>query len=270
MIPYLMIQEGVFYPEGGVAAIPAAFERLARELGVEVRTDTPVFGLEVSQGRVRRVCTQHEKIEADAVISNVDRLTTRSWLGHGVDWPPSLSYYTIHWGLDRPLREVRHHTLLVPRSFEKGFEQLYRERRFPEEPIVYLNETAATDHSVAPPNHANLFAVITSPAVEAHLDWENNDYRDRVVGLLARFGIDVSSPLFERIQTPLGFQNHHGNYRGSLYGPDEAHRTFGLFPLRVVDEEYGNLYYAGGSVQPGAGLPMVTLSGRFAAEALGR
>lgn len=265
MIPYLMIQEGVYYPEGGVAAIPQAFERLARELGVEFQRGKAVgLGL---QGRSARTVRLEDgaSLAADAFVMNADRLQVARWLGREVDVPPSLSYFTAHWGVQAELEGLEHHTLLVPKDFEAGFEALYRRREFPRPPIVYLNKTPA------PPGRTALFAVVTTPAQEPHLRWTENqrDFRDEIARTVARFGWDVDAAGldFELIQSPDVFAQRDGNHRGSLYGPDEAHRLFGgLFPLRCKDEEIRNLFYCGGSVQPGAGLPMVTLSGKFAAE----
>jgi phytoene desaturase len=272
LIPYLMLDEGVFYPEGGVSSIPAAFYKLAVELGVELRFGAKVRSLESDGRRVKSIILDSgERLEAETVISNVDRLTTRSWLGHTVDWKPSLSYFTVHWGIKKRLPGLSHHTLLVPDAFQSGFEQLYRDSVFPDKPIVYLNATAIEDDQVAPPGCENLFAVITSPAKESHLDWERD--RDRYVTQtrqsICEFGFewDDAEIEFERVQTPNYFEERHGNYLGSLYGPHERHRLFGILPLRNYDEDYPNLFYCGGSVQPGAGLPMVTLSGRFAAQA---
>jgi phytoene dehydrogenase-like protein len=76
--------------------------------------------------------------------------------------------------------------------------------------------------------------------------------------------------VFERIQNPLYFAEKHGNYKGSLYGPDEEYRLWGIFPLANRDPRYGNVAYCGGAVQPGAGLPMATLSGQFAVQVLGK
>jgi phytoene desaturase len=278
LIPYLMIQDGVFYPEGGVAAIPLAFERLAKELGVTILLDAKVQELLTDGKRVTGVRQSNgERHEADAVISNVDRITTRSWLGIKPNLRPSFSYFTVQWGIRRRIPGLSHHTLLIPTDFQKGFADLYERRKFPDPPIVYLNETSGADPTAdpgtAPPNATNLFAVVTSPSVEPHIDWdaETPKYRSIIVDQIRAAGFEWNEDDIEveRIQTPVYFQQTHGNYLGSLYGPDETQRLFGgMFPLRNWDEEYKNLFYCGGSVQPGAGLPMVTLSGKFAAGAV--
>jgi phytoene dehydrogenase-like protein len=82
----------------------------------------------------------------------------------------------------------------------------------------------------------------------------------------AGVSIEPSEIEMQRVQTPVYFEQEHGNFRGSLYGADEKHRLFGMFPWSNRDPEFRNLLYVGGSVQPGAGLPMVTLSGKFAAQ----
>lgn len=273
LIPYYMIAQGVYYPEGGVGAIPRAFERLARELGVEFRFEAKIAKLHADGSAIRTIELESgERIDADQVISNVDFLTTRSWLGHRVDWEPSLSYFTVHWGLKRRLPGLEHHTLLIPKGFEPGFEQLYRQKRFPGEPIVYLNATAALEPNAAPEGGENLFAVITAPAQETHLDWkaESEGHVATTRRILSDFGFDWTpeEEVFQRVQTPDLFAARDGNYRGSLYGPHERHRLWGILPQPNRDREYRNLLYCGGSVQPGAGLPMVTLSGKFAAMAL--
>lgn len=270
LIPYFMLQDGVWYPKGGVAAIPEAFSKLAVELGVEIRTESQVVGFDSSSDQIKAaVIATGEKIAGQVFICNRDRVQTQSWLGRELPSKPSYSYFTVHMGVRRQFPELKHHTLFVPDNFEAGFEELYEERVFPYAPIVYVNNTSDTDQSVAPVGCSNLFAVITSPANEDHLDWPaiTNECVQRTLDVMAQGGVilDPSEIEMQRIQTPVYFEREHGNFRGSLYGADEKHRLFGMFPWSNQDPEFKNLLYVGGSVQPGAGLPMVTLSGRFAA-----
>jgi phytoene dehydrogenase-like protein len=82
-------------------------------------------------------------------------------------------------------------------------------------------------------------------------------------------GISDGEIDFVRRQDPRTFRDRDGNFHGTLYGPEESARLWGLVPLRNMDERVRGLYYVGGSVQPGAGMPMVTLSGKFVADLLG-
>jgi phytoene desaturase len=273
MIPYLMLRDGVWYPEGGVAAIPHAFFLLAVELGVEFRFDAKVTGLEREGSRITGVKTETGTHRADQIISNVDPATFGALLGREETRSASLSYFTVHLGIRRELPQLKHHTLVVPKDFEPGFEELYRKRTFPNAPIVYLNATRTVDPTTAPAGHENLFAVVTVPSMEPGLDWESRreEFKLKTLETVRLAGIEITPDHvdFERIQDPLYFRRQHGNYLGSLYGLDESHREMGgIFPHFNFDREFSNLFYVGGAVQPGAGLPMVTLSGRFAAAQL--
>ncbi len=270
VVPYLMVEEGVWFPDGGVAAIPAAFAALAARLGVTMRPGSRVLGLAREGDRVRAVRLEgQDDIEADLVVSAVDRITVETqWLDRRLDLTPSFSYFTLHLGLRKELLGLKHHTLLVPPDFAQGFEQLYGEGLPPDAPVVYLNSTPA------PEGCTNLFIVLTVPAMRSHLDWQAEEVRQRGLALeiVRRFGWswEPEDVVFERMQSPRTFQERDGSWRGSLYGPLGDERLFGLLPLANDDPELKNLFYAGGSVQPGAGLPMATLSGRFAAEKAGR
>lgn len=270
MIPYFMLREGVWWPEGGIGAIPTAFHRLALELGVEFRIQSQVTGLQTARGRIRAAqLANGEAVAGDAFIVNRDPLTAGEWLGRTTDAAPSFSYFTLHAGVPREIEGLSHHTLLVPQDFERAFVDLYDRRRFPESPIVYVNATHLEDPTTAPAGASNLFSVVTCPAMETGWSWEETLPRARqaVRQQLAAFGLGYSDEevAFERVQSPPYFAQAHGNYRGSLYGPDVKHWPWGLMPPFNSDREFRNLAWVGGAVQPGAGMPMVTVGGRFAA-----
>ncbi|RYG85568.1 hypothetical protein EON77_05325, partial [bacterium] len=99
LIPYYMFAEGVFYPRGGVAAIPAAFERLARELGVTFREER-VVGFKRASGRVAAAELESGgALDADAYVVAFDRFTAQALLGEPETRTPSYSYFTVHYGL---------------------------------------------------------------------------------------------------------------------------------------------------------------------------
>ncbi|MER3496993.1 MAG: hypothetical protein C4320_09720, partial [Armatimonadota bacterium] len=214
-----------------------------------------------------------QEVEADAFVVAMDRFRAAEWLGEPETRRPSYSYFTVHYGVREELPQLAHHSLIVPEHFELGFDALYDRREFPDPPIVYLNNTSLIDPTTAPRGRTNLFAVVTTPAQEDHLDWGllEREGREAVDAALRTIGVDVMKlgTDFVRIQSPRYFAETHENYRGTLYGLDEAHRLFrGLMPYGNCDPRFTNLAYAGGAVQPGAGLPMATLSGQFAVEAL--
>ena len=269
LIPYYMLTDGVYFPEGGVRAIPKAFQRLAEELGVQFRFGESVKSVEGEGNSMKAVVLESgERIEADAFVSNVDRFTFAGYRSEQVVGEPSFSYFTVHRGIRRAFPNLDHHNLFIPANFAQGFEELYQAGKFPTDPIVYVNSTGTLDPEAAPAGSSNVFAVVTSPAKVAGIDWakSESEYADRVDRVLANAGVtwDQNEVDFVRIQTPEYFESAHGSYRGSLYGLDDASRLWGMFPASNQDDRWTNLTYAGGSVQPGAGLPMVTLSGKFA------
>ncbi len=255
LIPYYMLRDGVWAADGGVRAIPRAFERLARELGVEIRTGVTVTGLRTNGKRVTGLETNQGLIEAEQFVAGFDRVRARQLLGRDTEMTPSYSYFTVHWGVRRKMPELKHHTLLVPSTYQEGFVRLYEKGLNPERPIVYLNEPSAMDPESAPEGRTNLFAVVTCQGEVPTVDWEveTGRMRQAVLDELERFGlgVDPGDVDFERVQRPAYFRERHGNVGGSLYGPVESQRLWGLMPLRNWDEEFRNLFYAGGSVQRG-------------------
>ncbi len=269
LIPYYMLTDGVYFPEGGVRAIPQAFQRLAQELGVQFRFGEAVQAVE-GDGKWMKaaILNSGERIEAEAFVSNVDRFTFAGYRSEKVIGEPSFSYFTVHRGIRRSFPILDHHNLFIPTNFAQGFEELYQAGKFPTDPIVYVNSTGNLDPEAAPAGSSNVFAVVTSPAKVAGINWpkSESEYTQRVDRVLAKAGLtwDESDVDFVRVQTPEYFESAHGSYRGSLYGLNDASRLWGMFPASNQDDRWGNVTYAGGSVQPGAGLPMVTLSGKFA------
>lgn len=274
LIPYYLLSDGVYYPNGGVGAIPRALERLARELGVDVKTGVRVSGLSTDGKKVTSVhVVPGAQLTCDAVISNIDRFTVDSkYLARQIKDPPSFSYFTMAWHTEQEGSPFAHHNLIIPDDYREAYRSLFDRFEPAAKPIVYVNTPSATDPSVAPKGLALNFAVATVPAITRQVPWHQLEetYPINMIKSLRSgvAGSEITNDNLLDIQSPVVFEQRDGSYKGSLYGLTEKKRLYGVLPASNRDPVLKNLFFCGGSVQPGAGLPMVVLSGKFAARML--
>ncbi len=295
VIAHVELNEGIWYPRGGVYAIAAALERLARELGVTIRTGCAVKQIYVpgtsevpgtSRATTLRatgvLLANGERIAADAVLSNVDVAHTLTNLlpREAVDLrrlrgitraEPSCSGFILLLGVRGEFRQLAQHNIFFSSDYRREFDDIFRRGVPPEEPTVYIAVTSKANPDHAPPGHENWFVLVNAPATGPAFDWEKGKaaYRDRVLATLARFGLDVRDRIVvEEVFTPADLARQTGSWRGALYGasPNNALAAFRRPPVR--DPRVARLYYAGGTTHPGGGVPMVILSGKLAARTI--
>ena len=271
---------GVWYPQGGIYAVARAYERLARELGVEIHPGTRVERIEVRGGRVSGVGTAAgEFVAAERVIANVDVATVYSRLLPPGTLPPGLvartlsrprscSGFLLLLGLDRQHPDLAHHNIFFSRDYRREFDDIFRREIMPGEPTVYVAITSKTDPAHAPPGCENWFVMANAPALGPAWDWNARAaaYRERVLNVLAEFGHDVRPAIrCERMLTPVDIEHQTGAYRGALYGASSNERLAAFLRPHNRSRRVPGLYFAGGTTHPGGGVPMVTLSGAVAA-----
>jgi phytoene desaturase len=325
VIAHVELNEGIWYPRGGVYAIAAALERLARELGVTIRTGCAVERIEVQGGKKRDadergqarilgslrvhprssasdlvgsrvtgiVRASGERIAADVVLSNVDVAHTLTNLlpREAVDLgrlrrltraEPSCSGFILLLGVQGEFPPLAQHNICFSSDYRREFDDIFRRGVPPEEPTVYIAVTSKADPDHAPAGHENWFVLVNAPATGQQRvgiagerrqpwDWaqEKAAYRDRVLATLARFGLDVRERIVvAEIFTPADLARQTGSWRGALYGPSPNNALGAFRRPPVRDPQVAGLYFAGGSTHPGGGVPMVTLSGKLAAQTI--
>jgi phytoene desaturase len=142
--------------------------------------------------------------------------------------------------------------------------------------VIGVTCQSVTEPGCAPPGHTNLFVMTSPPALGPAFAWtaENTArYRDRVLDLLVRrCGLppDLRARIVcEQAWTPEDFARRYGAFRGSLYGlASNSWRAAFLRPPNRAKAVRG-LFFVGGGTHPGGGLPLVTLSGKIVADAIG-
>ncbi|HNP73177.1 MAG TPA: phytoene desaturase family protein [Kouleothrix sp.] len=278
LIAYVELVEGGWYIRGGMYMLARALERLARRMGVEVRTSAPVEQIVVRDGVARGVLVAGTPIEAANVIVNADPRyayeqllpTETRTAARLARLEPSCSGFILLLGIAREYPQLAHHNIFFSSDYPREFAAIFDRGVVAPDPTVYVCASSITDPQHAPPGHTNMFVLVNAPALGSRVGWEREalGYRDLVVRKLERMGLaDLDRHVaYERIITPADLQTRYNAVGGAIYGPASNH-PFSAFlrpPLRA--RGLRRLFFVGGGTHPGGGIPLVLLSGRAVAQ----
>jgi phytoene desaturase len=285
-IAHMQTGEGVWYPMGGTGAVPAALAKLAREVGVEIRTGEQIVRiLHADGGPVEGVETARgERVPLAAVVSNADAVRTHRELLGGIarrafekrrGYEPACSGVVLYLGLEKRYEHILHHDFVFSRDPEEEFDAIYRLGEPAPDPTCYLCAPASTDPSVAPAGGEALYVLVHTPYLRPKHDWKAMlpRYRKTILEKLARTGglRDLESRIrIERWLTPLDIHERYSVLDGAIYGLASHGRFLGAFKPINRSPDVPGLYLAGGAAHPGPGMPMALMSGWIAADALDR
>ena len=284
-IAHMQTQEGIWYPLGGTRAVPEALERLARELGVEIRINTAITGISTREGHVTGVRTDEgEEIQLRAVVSNCDSVRTHRELINGPArvqferrrrYEPACSGVVLYLGLDRRYEHLAHHNFVFSRDPHEEFDWIYGKGEPAPDPTCYLAATTSTEPFTAPRGGEALYVLVHTPYLRPHHDWKKMlpGYRRVILEKLKRTGRmpDLEERIvFERVLTPQDIHDRYHVLNGAIYGLASHGRFLGAFKPGNRSRGLRGLYLAGGAAHPGPGMPMVLMSGWIAADALDR
>jgi phytoene desaturase len=282
-IAHMQTSEGIWYPRGGTRAVPAALERLAHELGVEIRTGTGVRRILVEHGETRGVETDGgERVELAAVISNCDSVRThRELLGGAAaarferrrSYEPACSGVVLYLGLDRRYPQLLHHNFVFSHDPEEEFDAIYRRGEPAPDPTCYVCAPARTEPAVAPAGGEALYVLVHTPYLRPHHDWKQMlpAYRRTILDKLARTaGLEGLEEriVTEAVLTPEDIHTRYHVLNGAIYGLASHGRMLGAFKPGNRSRDVRGLYLAGGAAHPGPGMPMALMSGWIAADCL--
>ena len=283
VIAHVELNQGVWYPEGGIYRIAEGLTRLARECGVRIDLERPVRAIRTQAGRAVGVETEDgEVIEAAAVLANVDAALVYGDLlppvpevermaGRLKRQPRSLSGFVLLLGVEGRTAELVHHNLLFSGDYRSEFRSLSRAGQPSRDPTLYVSISARSSPQDAPTGWENWFVMANVPA--ASREWTIPEraaaYSELVLDALARRGFDVRPRMScMRWITPADIELASGAWRGALYGASSDGRLAAFRRAHNRSPVVRRLYLAGGTVHPGGGVPMAMLSGKAAARML--
>lgn len=276
VITYMDTVRGVFYPEGGMHAIPRAMHRAAEAGGAQVHTGVTVQSiLRRSDGAVAGVRTDDgERIQADAVVCTLDLpvayqrllpdLRAPRRLRKGAYSPSAVVWHVGAKGTPGP--HVRHHNIHFGREWSQSFDALIGQGALMPDPSRLVTVPSVSDPGAAPEGHTAMYVLEPVPHTGASLDWSTQGpaLRERLHTMLSEGGYPTDIEV-EALVTPEDWEGM-GMHLGTPFAL--AHTFFQSGPFRPANHErrVPGLVFAGSGTTPGVGIPMVLISGRLAAE----
>lgn len=194
---------------------------------------------------------------------------------HNSQIDSSCSGFILLLGINKKFPQLAHHNILFSADYPAEFQAIFEAGKPADEPTIYIAITSKTDPDHAPAGSENWFVLVNAPplangpSLRDGYDWQANQqqYRDLVLQKIANFGFDVRSHIVtEQIMTPIDLAEGSGAWRGALYGTSPNSPWAAFKRPHNRSKNIPGLYFVGGTTHPGGGVPMVTLSGKVAAE----
>ncbi len=283
ILSFLEYEHGVYHPIGGCGAVSAAMARIATEMGVDIRYEEPVEGLEFSGRRITAVRTPRGTYAADATIVNADfarsmtRLVPdrlrRRWSDRRIASRRfSCSTFMLYLGIEGRYDEIPHHTIYLSKDYRQNLADIERRHVLSADPSMYVQNAGVTDPTLAPRGMSTLYLLIPVTHRHPNVDWRREAPRFREVALdqAARIGFPGLRDRirYEKMLTPDDWQDDYEIYRGATF--NLAHDLGQMLHMRPHNrfEDVDGMYLVGGGTHPGSGLPVIYSSARITTDLL--
>jgi phytoene desaturase len=276
MIPHLELNEGTFYPQGGMISITNALHKLAEKKGVTFFFNHQVNRILKEKNKVTGIESNGKQYKADVIVSNSDIYFTYRHLLQMPDMAKkilkqerSCSGVIFYWGIRQTFPELHLHNIFFSENYQQEFNHIFQKKSLYQDPTIYVNITSKLDPSHAPEGRENWFILINAPS-HPEYEWEEAIGRlraqviEKLSGILKR---DIGSLIeTEMLLDPLRIEIKTGSYMGSLYGTSSNSPFAAFLRHPNFSRTFKNLYFCGGSVHPGGGIPLCFKSAEIVAK----
>ncbi len=273
MIPHLEMNQGSFFPEGGMHSITKSLYKLAKDQGIKFQFNTSVKKIEHKQGVVQGVSTKQDFHKGDLVISNMDIFSTYDRLLEKTKKPQrvlqqerSSSALIFYWGINHSFPKLDLHNILFSDNYQEEFKYIFDKKDLYDDPTIYINITSKENKSDAPDGKENWFVMINTPGNSGQ-DWDSlkRKAKANIIKKINRiFNIDIASLIeTESILDPVTIESKTSSHQGSLYGASSNSKFSAFLRHPNFSTNIKNLYFCGGSVHPGGGIPLCLLSAKI-------
>ncbi|MDF9800616.1 phytoene desaturase [Catalinimonas alkaloidigena] len=276
IIPHLEFNIGAYFPVEGMHSITISLFELAKSLGVNFHFNAKAEKIHLDGNKANGLTVNSEKMPFDLLVSNMDIVNTYRKLLHDqpqpkrlLNQPKSSSALIFYWGIARHFEELDLHNIFFSQNYQQEFEYIFKKGGVSEDPTVYINITSKYRKDDAPEGCENWFTMINVPNNSGQ-DWDQiiQQSRENIVKKLSRMlNRDVAALIqCESILDPRLIEARTSSSMGALYGNSSNNKYAAFLRHANFSRKYKNLFFCGGSVHPGGGIPLSLLSAKIATE----
>lgn len=286
IIPHLEFGIGAFFPKGGMYQITACLVRLAESLGVKFHYETQATEIITEAGKVKGVKAKAPNpkgkigaggfLEADTVVSNMDIVGTYKRLLPALpapkrllEQPKSSSAIIFYWGIKKTFPALELHNIFFSADYEAEFKHIFESKDLATDNTVYVNISSKHSPTDAPEGCENWFVMINAPH-NAGQDWDTlvGQARANILKKLSHLlKTDLACLIAcEAVLDPRTIESRTSSSQGALYGNSSNNKWAAFLRHANFSSRVKGLYFCGGSVHPGGGIPLSLLSAKIACD----
>jgi phytoene desaturase len=276
IIPHLEYNKGAFFPTQGMHDITLSLYRLAKTLGVVYHFNSPVEEILVEKGVAIGLRAKDITYHSDVVVNNMDMVNAYKTILSKqkkprklLEQPKSSSALIFYWGIKKKFPELELHNILFSDDYRTEFDYIFKKGEIYSDPTVYINITSVHKPDDAPPGCMNWFTMINVPNNQGQ-DWDRLISKARldIIYKINRILKTDLEPLIEveQILDPRTIESKTSSAQGALYGNSSNNRFAAFLRHANYSSDIKNLYFCGGSVHPGGGIPLALLSAKIMSE----
>ena len=276
MIPHLEMGLGTYFPKGGMHQISQSLYRLAQSEGARFYLSTPVTEIIHNESKISGVLAAGQIHKCDLIICNMDIYATYQKLLKNVTKPQKIlsqerssSALIFYWGIKRTFNQLDLHNILFSENYEEEFEHIFERKTIIDDPTIYINISSKEEKRDAPKDHENWFVMINCP-INSNQDWDQikKEARKNIIKKINRMlKVNIEDYIeVEEILDPIKIESKTSSHQGALYGASSNNRYAAFLKHPNFSKQLKNLFFCGGSVHPGSGIPLSLLSAKIISE----
>ena len=276
LVQHLEQEYGTYVSDKGMNNITKSLYDLALRQGIDFKFNSFVSQILISGKRAIGVSVGEESYSSYIVVSNMDIVPTyRNLLKNHYQPEKTLSQersssaLIFYWGINKEFKNLDLHNIFFSNDYKKEFQSIFEKKSIFSDPTVYINITSKDVKGDAPDNCENWFVMINSPN-DSGQDWDNmiDEVKSNILKKINRLlNIDLEDYIeYEKVYTPKTIESNTQSYMGSLYGSSSNNLMSAFLRHPNFSNKILNLYFCGGSVHPGGGIPLCLLSAKIVSQ----